>query len=84
MVTSFSASSAAVWYMTDTTGSPLMLAAMSICSTTGPQACFRPSAAWWQTRFNRKAVLIAADMAVGLVSLAVGFVVPGGRPARRR
>lgn len=77
MVTSFSASFAAVWYMTDTTGSPLMLAAMSICAYL-PTGLLSPVGGVVADRFNRKAVLIAADMAVGLVSLAMGFVILAG------
>ena len=44
MVTSYAAGYAAVWYVTETTGSALMLSLMSICAY--PRlACFRRSAA---------------------------------------
>ncbi len=77
MVTSFSASFAAVWYMTEATGSALMLAAMSICAYL-PTGLLSPFGGVVADRFNRKAVLIVADFSVGLVSLAMGFVILAG------
>ena len=77
MVTSFSASFAAVWYMTETTGSALMLAAMSICAYL-PTGLLSPFGGVVADRFNRKVVLIVADLSVGLVSLAMGFVILAG------
>lgn len=74
IVTSYAASFAAVWYVTETTGSALMLALMSICAYL-PQGLLSPVGGVVADRFNRKVVLIVADFTVGLVSLVMGFVI---------
>lgn len=74
IVTSYAASFAAVWYVTETTESALMLALMSICAYL-PQGLLSPVGGVAADRFNRKIVLIAADLSVGVVSLAMGFVI---------
>ncbi|MDO4443092.1 MAG: MFS transporter [Slackia sp.] len=74
MFTSYAASFAAVWYVTETTGSAVLLSAMSICAYL-PQGILSPYGGVIADRYNRKAVIIAADMAVGLVSLALGLFI---------
>ena len=74
MFTSYAASFAAVWYVTETTGSAILLSAMSICAYL-PQGILSPYGGVVADRYNRKAVIIAADMAVGLVSLALGLFI---------
>lgn len=80
--TSYAASFAAVWYVTETTGSAILLSIMSICAYV-PQGLLSPYGGVLADRHNRKVVLIVADMAVGLVSLALGLIVlanPGNVP----
>lgn len=74
MFTSYAASFAAVWYVTETTGSAILLSVMSICAYL-PQGILSPYGGVIADRCNRKAVIIAADMAVGLVSLALGVLI---------
>ena len=74
MFTSYAASFAAVWYVTETTGSAILLSAMSICAYL-PQGILSPYGGVVADRYNRKAVIIVADMAVGLVSLALGVLI---------
>lgn len=74
MFTSYAASFAAVWYVTETTGSAVLLSAMSICAYL-PQGLLSPYGGVIADRCNRKTVIIAADMAVGLVSLALGLLI---------
>ena len=69
MFTSYAASFAAVWYVTETTGSAVFLSAMSICAYL-PQGLLSPYGGVIADRCNRKTVIIAADMAVGLVSVS--------------
>ena len=71
MFTSYAASFAAVWYVTETTGSAILLSVMSICAYL-PQGILSPYGGVIVDRYNRKAVIIAADMAVGLVSFVLG------------
>ncbi|MCL2827101.1 MAG: MFS transporter [Eggerthellaceae bacterium] len=74
MVTAFSAGYAAIWYVTETTGSALMLAAMGIC-TYLPQGLLSPLCGVAADRFNRKAVMIVSGLGIGVVSLVLGFVI---------
>lgn len=74
MFTSYAASFAAVWYVTETTGSAILLSAMSICAYL-PQGLLSPYGGVIADRYNRKTVIIVADMAVGLVSLALGVLI---------
>lgn len=74
MFTSYAASFAAVWYVTETTGSAVLLAALSICAYL-PQGILSPYGGVIADRYNRKAVIIVADMAVGLVSLVLAVII---------
>lgn len=74
MFTSYAASFAAVWYVTETTGSAILLSAMSICAYL-PQGILSPYGGVIADRCNRKTVIVAADMTVGLVSLALGLFI---------
>lgn len=74
MLTSYAASFAAVWYVTETTGSAILLSVMSICAYL-PQGILSPYGGVIADRYNRKAVIIVADMAVGLVSLVLGLFI---------
>lgn len=77
MVTSYAAGYAAVWYVTETTGSALMLSLMSICAYL-PTGLLSPFGGILADRFNRKTVMIAADLGVGIVSLGLGFAILAG------
>ena len=77
MVTSYAAGYAMVWYVTETTGSALALAAMTICAML-PIGLVSPLGGVVADRVNRKAIMIAADMAIGIVSLVCGFVILAG------
>ncbi len=74
MITSFSAGYAAVWYITETTGSAMMLAIASICAYL-PQGLLSPFGGVIADKYNRKTVMIIADLAVGLISLILGIFI---------
>lgn len=78
MVTSYAAGYAAVWYITETTGSALMLAAATICAYL-PQGLLSPFGGVIADKFNRKTVMIVADMSVGVVSLVLGIFILIGK-----
>ena len=74
MITSFAAGYAVVWYITETTGSALMLSAAAICAYL-PQGLLSPFGGVIADKHNRKTVMIAADLAVGVVSLGLGIAI---------
>lgn len=78
MVTSYAAGYAAVWYITETTGSALMLAAATICAYL-PQGLLSPFGGVIADKYNRKTVMIVADMGVGAISLALGIFILLGK-----
>ena len=78
MVTSYAAGYAVVWYITETTGSALMLAAASICAYL-PQGLLSPFGGVVADKYNRKTVMIAADLGIGIVSLGLGFAILFGQ-----
>lgn len=77
MVTSYAAGYAAVWYVTETTGSALALSLMTICAML-PTGLLAPFGGVVADRFNRKTVMIAADLGVGIVSLGLGLLILTG------
>ncbi len=77
MVTSYAAGYAAVWYVTETTGSALALAIAAICAYL-PQGLLSPFGGVIADKYNRKTVMIAADLGIGIVSLVLGFVILAG------
>ena len=78
MITSYAAGYAAVWYLTETTGSALMLAVANVCAFL-PQGLLSPFGGVIADRFNRKKVMIVADLSVGIVSLALGIAIVMGQ-----
>jgi len=78
MLTSFAAGFAAVWYITETTGSALMLSVAAICAYL-PIGLLSPFGGVMADKFNRKTTMIVADLAVGLVSLGLGLIVMLGQ-----
>lgn len=78
MITSFAAGYAAVWYITETTNSAFMLAVASICAYL-PTGLLSPFGGVVADTYNRKLVMIAADLSIGAVSLVLGFVILMGQ-----
>ena len=74
MVTSYAAGYAAVWYVTETTGSALALAIAAICAYL-PQGLLSPFGGVIADKYNRKTVMIVADLGIGVVSLVLGFII---------
>lgn len=77
MVTSYAAGYAVVWYVTESTGSALMLAAMSVCAML-PIGLISPFGGVIADKYNRKLIMIVADGAVGVVSLVAGLLILAG------
>ncbi len=78
MLTSYAAGFAAVWYVTETTLSPWMLSLLTICSFL-PQGLLSPFGGVLADKFNRRTVMIVADLSVGVVSLILGVLIVLGR-----
>lgn len=77
MITSFAAGYAVVWYVTESTGSAFVLAAMNVCAML-PIGLLAPFGGIVADRYNRKIIMIAADGAIGIISLIAGFVILAG------
>lgn len=74
MLTSYAAGYAAVWYVTETTGSPWMLSLLTIAAFL-PQGLLSPFGGVIADKFNRRTVMVLADLSIGLVSLALGIII---------
>ncbi|MEE1420232.1 MAG: MFS transporter [Eggerthellaceae bacterium] len=74
IVTSYAAGYAVVWYVTESTGSALVLAAMNIAVLL-PVGLISPFGGVVADKRNRKLIMIVADGAVGIVSLVAGFLI---------
>ena len=74
MTTSYAAGYAVVWYVTESTGSALVLAFMSVAAML-PIGLLSPFGGVVADRHNRKTIMIAADGAVGVVSLVAGLLI---------
>jgi DHA3 family macrolide efflux protein-like MFS transporter len=72
------ASFAAMWYITENTGSPLLLAFGSIAALL-PVGVLSPLGGVVADRFDRRWVMVTADATVGAISLLLGLVVLLGR-----
>ncbi|MCR2041322.1 MFS transporter [Parvibacter caecicola] len=77
MITSYAAGYAVVWYVTETTESALMLSIMTACVML-PIGLISPFGGLVADRHNRKLIMIVADGAVGLVSLAAALLIMAG------
>ncbi|MCL1874312.1 MAG: MFS transporter [Clostridiales bacterium] len=69
-----------IWWLTDLTGSPAVLAIAAMAGFL-PQALFGPFAGVWIDRLKRKRVLIGADFFISLVSFALFLVFVLGQPS---
>ncbi len=76
IVSSSAAGYALVWYVTESTGSALWLSVMMISSML-PTGLLSPFGGIVADRLNRKAIMIAADASIGLLSLALGIAMLG-------
>ncbi len=77
MVTSYAAGYAVVWYVTESTGSALALSVMTIAVML-PVGLISPFGGIVADKHNRKLIMIAADGAIGVVSLIAGFLILAG------
>lgn len=77
MITSYAAGYAVVWYVTESTGSALMLAAMNVCAML-PIGLISPLGGVIADKHNRKLIMIVADGAVGVVSLVAALLILAG------
>ncbi len=77
MITSFAAGYAIVWYVTESTGSALVLAAMNMIAML-PIGLLSPFGGIIADKHNRKLIMIAADGAVGVISLLAALIVLAG------
>lgn len=78
MFTSYAASFAAIWYVTESTGSALALSFLSICAYL-PQGLLSPFGGILADRLNRKYLIILADFICGLASFALGLIILFGQ-----
>ena len=74
MITSYAAGYAAIWYVTETTGSALALSIMTIFAML-PTGLLSPFGGVLADKYNRKTIMIVSDMGVGIVSLALGIAI---------
>ena len=77
MITSYAAGYAVVWYVTESTGSALVLAVMNICVML-PVGLLSPFGGIVADKHNRKMIMIVADGAIGFISLIAGFIILAG------
>lgn len=74
---SMAANYAAVWYVTESTGSPLTLAFLYVCALL-PVGLLSPLGGVLADRFNRKHIIIACDLFIAAVALGVAIAITLG------
>ncbi len=74
MITSYAAGYAVVWYVTESTGSALVLSIMTIAVML-PVGLISPFGGIVADKHNRKLIMIVADGAIGVVSLVAVMAV---------
>jgi DHA3 family macrolide efflux protein-like MFS transporter len=79
IVTSYAAGYAAIWYITEATGSAMWLAIATLASVL-PTGLLSPFGGVLADKFNRRTIMLAADGAVGAASAALGLIILLGRP----
>lgn len=77
MITSYAAGYAVVWYVTESTGSALCWRPMNIAVML-PVGLISPFGGIVADKHNRKLIMIAADGAVGIISLMAGLLILAG------
>jgi DHA3 family macrolide efflux protein-like MFS transporter len=76
-ITSGAAGYALIWYLTETTGSPLILALSTIMYFL-PVGLLGPFAGTIVDRFNRKHIMIAADIGIAAMTIIMAFIIIAG------
>ncbi len=71
---------AIIWWITNETGSAIALTVASLVGLL-PQVIIGPFAGVWIDRYNRKTIMIIADLGVALASLALGISFFWGKPS---
>jgi DHA3 family macrolide efflux protein-like MFS transporter len=74
IVTSYAASYAAIWHITDTTGSALWLSIAALVSVL-PTGLLNPFGGVLADRFNRRSIMLVSDAAVAAASAGLGIVI---------
>jgi DHA3 family macrolide efflux protein-like MFS transporter len=80
IVTSFAASYAAIWYITEATGSAMWLSIAALASVL-PTGLLSPFGGVLADRFNRRNMMLIADAAVGAASAVLGWIILVGEPS---
>ncbi|MCL2883750.1 MAG: MFS transporter, partial [Coriobacteriia bacterium] len=78
ILTSYAASFAAVWYVTESTGSALMLALVGMAAYL-PYGLLAPFGGVVADRHSRKVVMLVSELGIGATSLTLGLVVLFGQ-----
>lgn len=78
LLTSSVSQYALIWYLTELTGSSAVLS-IAMLSAMLPQGLLSLFTGAFSDRFDRRTVMVAADGAIGLVSLALALFASGGR-----
>ncbi|KPU44429.1 2-acyl-glycerophospho-ethanolamine acyltransferase [Oxobacter pfennigii] len=68
-----------IWWLASETASPIMMSIAGVFAFL-PQLVLGPFAGVWVDRINRKTVIIAADLFIGLVALVFAFFFLFGNP----
>jgi len=68
-----------IWWLASETASPIMMSIAGVFAFL-PQLVLGPFAGVWVDRLNRKTVIIAADLFIGLVALVFAFFFLFGNP----
>ncbi|MRS03660.1 MFS transporter, partial [bacterium] len=71
---------AIIWWITIETGSAIALTVASLVGLL-PQVLIGPFAGVWIDRYNRKSIMIIADLGVAVASLALGIAFLLGKPS---
>ncbi|MDR1237341.1 MAG: MFS transporter [Propionibacteriaceae bacterium] len=74
IITSYAAGYAAIWYITETTGSAMMLSIAAIVSVL-PTGLLSPFGGVLADRFNRRTIMLVSDASVGLLSAVLGVII---------
>ncbi|MDR2252396.1 MAG: MFS transporter [Bifidobacteriaceae bacterium] len=80
IVTSFAAAYAAVWYITETTGSARWLSIAALVSVL-PTGLLSPFGGVLADRFNRRSIMLIADATVGVASGVLGLIIWLSQPS---
>jgi DHA3 family macrolide efflux protein-like MFS transporter len=74
ILTSYAAGYAALWYITETTNSAMMLAVATLVSIL-PTGLLSPFGGVLADKFNRRSIMLVSDASVGLLSAILGLII---------